>query len=106
MMMMMKNPIMLVACTLLFSSLAVLASNSYGPDKCCFEFIANPLPRKRVVSYRYTDNLCPTEGVIFKMRAGAEICANPSAEWAKNIIKSKEDANAEKVNNSESEKSF
>ncbi|XP_040920635.1 C-C motif chemokine 5-like [Toxotes jaculatrix] len=95
MMMMMKNPIVLVACMLLLSSLTVMASQSvFGPDECCFNFISHPLPKKRVVSYKYTDKLCPMEGVLFTMLNRAKLCANPSTEWVKNIIKIKDEAQA------------
>uniref|UniRef100_A0A3B4YU63 C-C motif chemokine n=2 Tax=Seriola lalandi dorsalis TaxID=1841481 RepID=A0A3B4YU63_SERLL len=106
MMMMMKNPVVLVACTLLFSSLAVLASlNSFGPDKCCFDFFSKPLPKKKVVSYKYTDKLCPMEGVLFTMSSEREICADPSVVWVKNIIEAKEKALARKAESSLSKES-
>ncbi|CAG5928180.1 unnamed protein product [Menidia menidia] len=63
--MMMKNPMALVACILLFSSLTVLASdNTFGPDKCCFKFYTQQLPKKGVVSFKFTDKLCSMEGVL------------------------------------------
>ncbi|XP_071335041.1 chemokine (C-C motif) ligand 38, duplicate 4 [Trachinotus anak] len=106
MMTMMKNPIMLVACTLLFSSLAVLASqNSFGPDKCCFAFVSKPLPKRRVVSYTNTDDLCPMKGVLFKMLNGNELCADPSVEWVTKIIEAKEKLLAKKVDSSVSKES-
>ncbi|XP_041832228.1 C-C motif chemokine 4-like [Melanotaenia boesemani] len=87
MMMMMKNPIFLVACVLLLSSLTVLASdNTFGPDKCCFKFVSKPLPKKKVVSYIHTDNLCSMEGVLFKMVRGNEICADPTQSWVKKVM--------------------
>ncbi|XP_039981654.1 C-C motif chemokine 5-like [Xiphias gladius] len=100
-MMMMKNPIILVACALLFSSLAVLASqNIFGPDKCCFAFISQPLPKKKVMSYKYTDQLCPMDGVLFTMLSAREICADPSVVWVKKIIEAKDRVQAKKVNSS------
>ncbi|KAF3702727.1 C-C motif chemokine 4-like Lymphocyte activation gene 1 protein [Channa argus] len=100
MMTMMKNPMILVACTLLFASLVVLSSqSSFGPSECCFRYRNAVLPKKSVVYYKYTDVLCPMEGVLFTMKNGGEICADPSKEWVKNIIEAKKRANNKKVNN-------
>ncbi|XP_044026134.1 C-C motif chemokine 4-like [Siniperca chuatsi] len=91
MMMMMKNPIILVTCILLFSSLTVMASQaSSGPDDCCFEFYPKRLPKNRVVRYKYTDPRCSKEAVIFTMISGAKLCTNPSEPWVQNIITAKE----------------
>ncbi|KAK2856378.1 hypothetical protein Q5P01_005113 [Channa striata] len=99
---MMKNPIILVACTLLFSSLAVLASQtSFGPSECCFRFRNAMLPRKSVVSYKYTDAMCPMEGVLFTMRNGGEICADPSKDWVRKIIEGKRRAQDKAAKNSD-----
>ncbi|XP_075940893.1 C-C motif chemokine 4-like [Anarhichas minor] len=91
MMMMMKNPMTLMTCTLLFSSLAVVAyQGSFGPNECCFNFISTRLRKDKVVSYKFTDERCSMEGVSFTMKNGAEICADPSLQWVKFIIKAKE----------------
>ncbi|XP_037607051.1 C-C motif chemokine 14-like isoform X2 [Sebastes umbrosus] len=90
MMMMMKSPIILVISTLLFSSLAVQAYQSYAPDKCCATFFSFRLRTNNVVSYKYTDNRCSMEGVIFKMINGNEVCTDPSQLWVKMLIEAKE----------------
>ncbi|XP_029351868.1 monocyte chemotactic protein 1B-like [Echeneis naucrates] len=96
MMMMMKNPAVLVLCTVLISSLAILATQSTaGPDSCCFQFIAKPLSKKKVVSYTYTNMLCPVKAVVFKMASNHEICADPSQEWVKRITVVKKVGNRE-----------
>ncbi|XP_061562947.1 chemokine (C-C motif) ligand 38, duplicate 4 [Cololabis saira] len=101
MMMMMKNPVILVTCLMSLSFLAVLASeNSFGPDKCCFRYISYRLPLKKVQSFKYTDTLCSMEGVLFTMRKGAEICADPTMPWVKRIIEAKLTGQKDKVNNS------
>lgn len=77
----------------LFSCLAVYASqSSFGPDECCFNIYNQnkPLPRKKVVSYRWINAGCPKPAVIFKMRSNAELCVSPSQEWAQKIIKNLE----------------
>ncbi|XP_035534062.1 C-C motif chemokine 5-like [Morone saxatilis] len=86
MMMMMKNPIVLVTCVILLSSLAVLAyPNSFGPDECCFKFV-NSLPKRKVATYKYTDEQCPMSAVIFTMKKGRQFCANQSEKWVQDII--------------------
>ncbi|XP_068433573.1 C-C motif chemokine 4-like [Clinocottus analis] len=91
MMMMMKNPLTLMTCTLLFSSLAVQAYEaSFGPDACCFRFISTRLPKDKVVNVEFTDKRCSKEGVFFTMKNKAKICADPSLPWVKFLIKAKE----------------
>ncbi|XP_034383693.1 C-C motif chemokine 4-like [Cyclopterus lumpus] len=91
MMMMMKNPVTLMTCSLLFLSLAVPAyQGRFGPDECCFQFISTKLPRNRVVSYKFTDERCSMKGVSFTMKNGAKICADPSEPWVESLIKAKE----------------
>ncbi|XP_059212786.1 C-C motif chemokine 4-like [Centropristis striata] len=88
---MMKNPVILVTCVVLFSSLAVLASQgAFGPDECCFSFISTKLPKDKVVSFKYTAKQCAVPGVLFTMMNGRELCADPSVQWVKNLIKTKE----------------
>ncbi|GAA6224375.1 C-C motif chemokine 4-like, partial [Lates japonicus] len=99
-MMMMKNPVVLVACTLLFSSLAVLASQSFGPEECCFKFASKPLPKRKVVSYKHTENLCPMRGVLFTMLSGTQICVDPGVLWVQNIMKAKDSLQAKNVTTS------
>ncbi|XP_058469939.1 chemokine (C-C motif) ligand 38, duplicate 6 [Solea solea] len=92
---MMKTVITLVAFILIFSSPAALASRSfYSPDECCFVFYPKPLSVKKVVSYKYTDRMCPMEGVLFTMQSNANICGDPSVEWVKNILKAKQKVKA------------
>lgn len=92
---MMKNQLILVLCMVLFSCLAVYASQSkpylkfvinvfiflllphdliyfyfstgsFGPDECCFNIYNQnkPLPRKKVVSYRWINAGCPKPAVM------------------------------------------
>ncbi|XP_038581993.1 C-C motif chemokine 26-like [Micropterus salmoides] len=99
MMMMKKNPIILVTCVLLSSSLAV-------PEilyDCCLQFFSTRLPKNSVVSYKYTEKGCLHKAVLFTMRNGAKICVNPSEKWVKNIIKTKHWI--QKVNSSGSKQS-
>nr|QIH54607.1 C-C motif chemokine 3 [Larimichthys crocea] len=87
MMMMMKKPIVLMTCLLLVSSLAIVASQvSFGPENCCFDFVAGKLNKRKVVEYRYTDPRCAKQAVVFTMKKGSELCARASEDWVKNIV--------------------
>ncbi|CAK6962557.1 C-C motif chemokine 3-like [Scomber scombrus] len=99
----MKSSIVLMTCILLLSALAVQAQNGFGPDECCFKHYPRVLGKKSVVSYKHTDKQCPTAGVLFTMRNGAQFCVNPSAEWVQKIIKAKDKAMAAKVSTSGSQ---
>ncbi|XP_076021446.1 eotaxin-like [Genypterus blacodes] len=86
MMMMMKSPVIILAFTLTFFSVTVLASQSSGPENCCFDYFPRRLPKSGIVSFRFTDQRCPKPAVLFKMKKGAEICAPPSQRWVQDII--------------------
>ncbi|TNN27254.1 C-C motif chemokine 4-like [Liparis tanakae] len=91
MMMMMKNPVALMTCSLLFLSLAVPTyQGSFGPDECCFKFISTRLPRNKVVSHKFTDERCSMDGVFFTMMNGAKLCADPSEPWVEFLVKARE----------------
>ncbi|XP_051854966.1 lymphotactin-like [Antechinus flavipes] len=47
---------------------------------------SQPLPSKRVKSYTIAEG--PMKAVIFITRKGFKICANPEANWVKNVIDS------------------
>ncbi|XP_069014857.1 C-C motif chemokine 4-like [Embiotoca jacksoni] len=97
MMTMMKNPVILVTCILLFSTLTVLASqNGFGPKDCCFMFISHRLDKNKVVDFDYTDKMCSMESVLFTMKNGNKLCVDPSIQWVQNIIKAKEKLQASK----------
>ncbi|XP_008296008.1 C-C motif chemokine 3-like [Stegastes partitus] len=88
--MMMKMKIALVACVLLASSLTFVATNSgFGPDQCCFKFLPKPVSKDRVVAIKATEKLCAMEGVLFRMKKGAVFCADPNAQWVKDIMEAK-----------------
>ncbi|XP_014327706.1 C-C motif chemokine 4-like [Xiphophorus maculatus] len=100
-MVMMKNSVIMATCLLLLSSLALQSyANSFGPDECCFKFFPKRLQKSAVVNFRYTDALCPMEGVLFTMKAGREVCVDATQQWVKNIIKTKELNRTKKVTNS------
>ncbi|XP_073349396.1 C-C motif chemokine 4-like [Pagrus major] len=101
MMMMMNKPIILVACVLLFSSLAVLASEgSSAPTECCFDIYPHRLPKNGVVRFQYTDDRCAKKAVVITMKKGGVFCVDPSLQWVKNIIQAKEWIHTKRGNSS------
>uniref|UniRef100_A0A3Q0S4U6 C-C motif chemokine n=1 Tax=Amphilophus citrinellus TaxID=61819 RepID=A0A3Q0S4U6_AMPCI len=60
---------------------------TFGPDKCCFQFIKERLPKTKVLSFEYTDKRCAMEGVLLRMLKGKQICADPTMQWVKRIMK-------------------
>ncbi|XP_043961747.1 C-C motif chemokine 4-like [Gambusia affinis] len=98
---MMKNSAIMATCLLLLSSLALQSyASSFGPDECCFKFFPKRLQKSAVVDFKFTDALCPMEGVLFTMKAGKEICVDPTQQWVKKIIKTKERNQTKGVTNS------
>uniref|UniRef100_A0A669DBS4 Chemokine interleukin-8-like domain-containing protein n=1 Tax=Oreochromis niloticus TaxID=8128 RepID=A0A669DBS4_ORENI len=90
--MMMKNRVILMACIVLLSSL-ITSDNTFGPDKCCFQFLHRRLPANRVASIEYTDKRCAMEGVL-KTVTGRQVCADPTMQWVKKILESFQPKNA------------
>uniref|UniRef100_A0A3Q0SDU2 C-C motif chemokine n=1 Tax=Amphilophus citrinellus TaxID=61819 RepID=A0A3Q0SDU2_AMPCI len=62
-------------------------AHTFGPDKCCFQFIKERLPKTKVLSFEYTDKRCAMEGVLLRMLKGKQICADPTMQWVKRIMK-------------------
>ncbi|KAL3979905.1 F-box and WD-40 domain protein 8 [Sarotherodon galilaeus] len=78
----MKNPVILMACIVLLSSLVT------SDSKCCFQFLHRRLPANRVMSFEYTDKRCAMEGVHLKTVTGRQVCADPTKQWVKKILES------------------
>ncbi|XP_023558873.1 C-C motif chemokine 3-like [Octodon degus] len=54
---------------------------------CCISFTSRPIPRKLVVAYFRTSSMCSTDGVIFLIKKGTSICANPRDSWVQDYIR-------------------
>uniref|UniRef100_A0A8C7RX76 C-C motif chemokine n=1 Tax=Oncorhynchus mykiss TaxID=8022 RepID=A0A8C7RX76_ONCMY len=57
-----------------------------GPKKCCFTFADRQIPRGRVVGYTKTSQQCSNPAILFKTRAGRQVCARSSDRWVKDYI--------------------
>uniref|UniRef100_W5UTI1 C-C motif chemokine n=1 Tax=Ictalurus punctatus TaxID=7998 RepID=W5UTI1_ICTPU len=60
-----------------------------GASLCCFEFHKRPIRAAIVVSYEETRSDCTLPGVIFNIKRGYRICADPEEDWVKQIIANK-----------------
>ncbi|KAK7906952.1 hypothetical protein WMY93_015564 [Mugilogobius chulae] len=78
---------LLLAVTLV-CCVTVCTSQSYVPDKCCFEFRREQLPSSAVVRYAWTSSHCARTAILFKMKLGKEFCVDPEADWVKKIVNS------------------
>ncbi|XP_054988201.1 C-C motif chemokine 3-like [Sorex araneus] len=56
------------------------------PTACCFSYVSRPIKRKSVVSYFETSSQCSKPGIIFQIKKGWWICANPSEAWVQHLI--------------------
>ncbi|XP_028988838.1 C-C motif chemokine 20 isoform X2 [Betta splendens] len=74
-----------------------LAQVSY--EDCCLKYVKeNPYHKRHAVTYRYqeTDGGCNIPAIIFVMRKGRLVCANPREAWVVQL-KSKLDRRAIKA---------
>uniref|UniRef100_A0A3B4F2T9 Chemokine interleukin-8-like domain-containing protein n=1 Tax=Pundamilia nyererei TaxID=303518 RepID=A0A3B4F2T9_9CICH len=71
----------------LFLYISIMFSGTFGPEKCCFQFLRVRFPAKRVTSFEYTDKRCAMEGVL-KTVGDKQLCADPTMQWVKKIIES------------------
>ncbi|XP_074008714.1 fractalkine-like [Numenius arquata] len=60
-----------------------------APLKCSKECgpFSSPIAAKRIRSYRWTEPRCHKQAIIFTTLKSIEICADPNAEWVKEILK-------------------
>nr|ABA54970.1 CC chemokine SCYA124 [Ictalurus punctatus] len=63
------------------------ANNENEPDECCFKYQTNRIPVKVITAYEETDHRCQKPGVIFTVKEGRKVCADPDVKWVQNLIK-------------------
>ncbi|XP_017328325.1 C-C motif chemokine 3 isoform X2 [Ictalurus punctatus] len=65
------------------------AQNGNGPARCCFSFQKpeNKIPIRVITAYEVTDLQCAKPGVIFTVKEGRKVCADPDVKWVQNLIK-------------------
>ncbi|XP_053089027.1 C-C motif chemokine 3-like [Pangasianodon hypophthalmus] len=58
-----------------------------GPDKCCFSYQTHRIPVRLITEYKDIDRQCTKPGVIFTLKNGRLVCADPDVEWVQNNMK-------------------
>ncbi|XP_033028512.1 C-C motif chemokine 4-like [Lacerta agilis] len=53
---------------------------------CCTDYSKKIFPRDKVKDYFYTSSDCRLRSVVFVFKNGKSGCANPNAQWAKDLI--------------------
>ncbi|XP_026765916.3 uncharacterized protein LOC113524000 [Pangasianodon hypophthalmus] len=61
--------------------------NVKGPNKCCFKYQTSQIHVRFIKAYQETERQCTKPGVIFTLKDGRQVCADPNVEWVKNIMK-------------------
>ncbi|KAF5890272.1 C-C motif chemokine 4, partial [Clarias magur] len=51
------------------------------PTACCLKFTKNKIPLNLITGYKNTQHGCTTPGIIFTMKSGRRVCADPGVEW-------------------------
>ncbi|XP_060776729.1 C-C motif chemokine 3-like [Neoarius graeffei] len=64
-----------------------MADNVNGPKQCCYRYHQKPIPAKIITAYKVILIGCKKPGVIFTLKNGHQVCADPEDEWVKNIMK-------------------
>ncbi|XP_053089210.1 C-C motif chemokine 3-like [Pangasianodon hypophthalmus] len=82
-----SRSLLLVLLVLFYLQFFTTAQNAVGPDKCCFSYQTHRIPVKVITGYKETDQRCTKPGVIFTLKSGRNVCADPSVEWVQNIMK-------------------
>ncbi|XP_037348681.1 C-C motif chemokine 3-like isoform X2 [Talpa occidentalis] len=86
----MEVPAAVLAVLLLTAALcSQTCSASFGaniPTACCFSYISRRIPRKFIVDYYETSNLCSKSGVIFQTKRAWQVCADPREDWVQEYI--------------------
>ncbi|XP_053485877.1 C-C motif chemokine 3-like [Ictalurus furcatus] len=64
-----------------------MAEHVNGLTECCFSYQTHPIPVKRITAYKETEHRCTKPGVIFTLKSGRQLCADPSVEWVQKHMK-------------------
>ncbi|XP_043859783.1 C-C motif chemokine 4-like [Dromiciops gliroides] len=70
-----------------FSSLASSAPmGSDPPTSCCFSYVRQQIQKKFVTDYYETSSQCSQPAVVFLLRRGQQVCADPTEEWVQSYV--------------------
>ncbi|MCI4376992.1 hypothetical protein PGIGA_G00198170 [Pangasianodon gigas] len=75
--------LLVLACLQSFTT----ANNGNGPEKCCFSYQTKHIPVRFIKEYEESERQCTKPGVIFALKDGRQVCADPGVEWVQNNMK-------------------
>ncbi|XP_053485881.1 uncharacterized protein LOC128610533 [Ictalurus furcatus] len=79
--------LLLVLLVLAYLQSITTANNANGPDRCCFSYQTHPIPVRCITAYEKTERQCQKPGVIFTLKSGRHVCANPRDQWVQKSMK-------------------
>ncbi|XP_041127674.1 C-C motif chemokine 3-like [Polyodon spathula] len=85
----MKSTFLVIA-ALLFTVLFSQTQGQLGanrPTQCCFSHSAKQIPKKYLHHYVETRSDCSKPGLIFVLKRGVKVCANPQDRWVKDRVR-------------------
>ncbi|MCJ8731147.1 hypothetical protein PDJAM_G00195960 [Pangasius djambal] len=50
------------------------------PETCCFSYQTHRIPVRLITEYQETELQCPKPGVIFTLKSGRKVCADPDVQ--------------------------
>ncbi|XP_062855761.1 monocyte chemotactic protein 1B-like [Trichomycterus rosablanca] len=81
--------IVLSAVVLLLCTAAITEGMRYSSVRtsCCYTFAQKPLKSTNVQSYSLSSPQCINQAVMFKTMKGKQVCARPTEQWVKKLMK-------------------
>ncbi|NXR21629.1 CCL3 protein, partial [Cinclus mexicanus] len=58
----------------------------YSPYECCFRYVKRPLRLDNLLGFYSTPKECFSPAIVFEIKEGAKICANPEEKWVKRAL--------------------
>ncbi|KAF4088697.1 hypothetical protein AMELA_G00057680 [Ameiurus melas] len=83
---MVSHSLLLVLLVLASVQSFTAAPNAIGPDRCCFSYQTHRIPVRLITAYNETARQCIKPGVIFTLKEGKYVCADPSVKWVQYSI--------------------
>ncbi|XP_074119624.1 C-C motif chemokine 3-like [Sminthopsis crassicaudata] len=56
------------------------------PSRCCFKYIQRMIPKKLVVGYYYTSQMCHDSAIVFLTKRGHHVCADLQDKWVQEYV--------------------
>ncbi|XP_058251272.1 uncharacterized protein LOC131356347 isoform X2 [Hemibagrus wyckioides] len=69
------------------STASLRRNDAKVPKQCCYRFQTKPFSVSFITAYRVTDRRCAKRGVIFTLKNGCKLCADPCFKWVKDHMK-------------------